>query len=79
MRNSRLLLLAGLAASVVAEPIPLQARQTAAAVVRRQDVPDDCTLLDTADSKDEDCKYFSNLWGITVADFIAWVSKNASY
>ncbi|KAL5349119.1 hypothetical protein ACLOAV_005407 [Pseudogymnoascus australis] len=72
MRNSRLLLLAGLAASVVAEPIPLQARQTAAAVVRRQDVPDDCTLLDTADSKDEDCKYFSNLWGITVADFIAW-------
>ncbi|KFY92020.1 hypothetical protein V498_05195, partial [Pseudogymnoascus sp. VKM F-4517 (FW-2822)] len=72
MRNSRLLLLAGLAASIVAEPIPLRARQTAAAVVRRQDVPDDCTLLDTADSKDEDCEYFSNLWGITVADFIAW-------
>lgn len=79
MWNSGLILLAGLLASVASEPIPHQARQTAAAVVRRQSVPDDCTFLDTANSADDNCEYFANLWGITVADFIAWVSKRTSY
>lgn len=79
MWNSTVLLLAGLAASVLSEPIPQQARQTAAAVVRRQNVPDDCTFLDTATSADDNCEYFANLWGITVAEFIAWVSKGAWY
>ncbi|KFY18021.1 hypothetical protein V492_00208 [Pseudogymnoascus sp. VKM F-4246] len=72
MRNSRLLFLAGFAASVVSDPIPQQARQTAAAVVRRQGVPSDCTFLDTATAENDDCEYFANLWGITVAEFIAW-------
>ncbi|KFY85229.1 hypothetical protein V498_07747, partial [Pseudogymnoascus sp. VKM F-4517 (FW-2822)] len=72
MWNSGLFLLAGLLASVVSEPIPLQARQTAAPILRRQTAPSDCTFFDTAYSEDDDCEYFANLWGITVADFIAW-------
>lgn len=41
--------------------------------MRRQAVPNDCTFFDTAYGEDNDCEYFANLWGITVADFIAWV------
>jgi hypothetical protein len=80
MWNLGLFLLAGLLASVVSEPIPLQARQTAAPILRRQTAPSDCTFFDTAYSEDDDCEYFANLWGITVADFIAWVRDiHASY
>ncbi|GJC89962.1 lysM domain-containing protein ARB_05157 [Colletotrichum liriopes] len=73
MHNSVLLLLAGLAASAVSEPIPRRtAPAKAAAVVRRQGVPDDCTFFDTATSTGNDCEYFASTWGITVKDFVAW-------
>ena len=79
MHTSALFLFAGLAASAVAEPIFRRAAiNKAGAVVRRQAVPDDCTFFDTATSTDNDCAYFASVWGITVKDFVAWVSKSVS-
>ncbi|KAK1994861.1 hypothetical protein LX36DRAFT_583537 [Colletotrichum falcatum] len=73
MRNAALFLLAGLAASAVSEPTRRRtAPGKAAAIFRRQGVPDDCTFFDTATSADNDCEYFASVWGITAKDFIAW-------
>lgn len=87
MRNaSPLLVLAGLATSVVAEPIPRTAHHAmrtaapTAAVARRQEgVPEDCTFFDIPTSEDQDCEYFAGLWGIPVEDFIAWVSNTSAF
>jgi hypothetical protein len=60
----------GLVALAVAEP--LRPRITAAATVKRQDVPDDCTFFDTPQNEEQDCDYFASLWGISYEDFVAW-------
>lgn len=73
--SSVVLVLASLVASITAEPIP-RPQITGAAVVRRQNVPDDCTFFDEATSSDQDCEYFAATWGITVDEFIAWVSSD---
>ncbi|KAL5317171.1 hypothetical protein ACEPPN_014266 [Leptodophora sp. 'Broadleaf-Isolate-01'] len=73
MHYSVLLLVAGLAASTVSEPVRRRAvTGHAAALVPRQGAPSDCTFFDTATSADNNCEYFASTWGITVKDFISW-------
>ncbi|KEY65064.1 hypothetical protein S7711_09857 [Stachybotrys chartarum IBT 7711] len=67
-------LLAALATSVLAEPVPQPWKpiQTAAPIERRQEAPDDCTFFEAPASPQEDCAYFAARWGISVQDFINW-------
>lgn len=77
MGNFALLsLVAALATSALAEPISQAWRptETGISVVRRQDVPDDCTFFEIPASEEEDCEFFASRWGITVEEFISWVS-----
>lgn len=76
MYSSAIFLLAGFTSSALAGAAhrPYWSRGNVPAV-RRQGFPDDCTFFDTATSADQDCEYFANNWGISVKDFIAWVSK----
>jgi hypothetical protein len=78
MGNSAIFaLVVALAASVAAESVSQLWRpvETGVSVVRRQDIPDDCTFFDIPASEDEDCAFFAALWGITVEEFISWVSS----
>ncbi|KAI1202455.1 hypothetical protein F5X97DRAFT_319141 [Nemania serpens] len=73
MRNSAIFLLAGFAASTLADLTPRRAwSREKVPVVRRQGFPDDCTFFDTATSSDQNCEYFASVWGISVQDFISW-------
>jgi LysM repeat protein len=72
--KSVLLYLAVLAASVASDPIPRPwaPERTAAPVLRRQDVPEDCTFLEAAYSPEETCEDIATRWGISVEVFISW-------
>src|SRR5690348_7211487 len=56
------------------------ATSAAAGIIRRQDgpvAPDtdaECSYYDTAYSASDDCTHFEDYWGISHANFVAWVS-----
>lgn len=68
-------LLAALATSVLAEPVPQPWKpiETATPIECRQEALDDCNFFEAPASPQEDYAYFAARWGISVQDFINWV------
>ncbi|KFA70303.1 hypothetical protein S40285_09187 [Stachybotrys chlorohalonatus IBT 40285] len=67
-------LLAALATSVLAEPVPQPWKpiETATPIECRQEALDDCNFFEAPASPQEDYAYFAARWGISVQDFINW-------
>jgi hypothetical protein len=57
----------------------LSASAAALSINKRQNGPvdpttdPDCDYYDTANSVSDDCAYFEEFWGLSHADFVAWV------